>query len=156
MVEEIMEEDLRFGMKMRALRGDFTPANPVEDTEAGPSLAAAIMPFPGMVEMRVVVKRRGAGTALEPTPVPDIVHLLNCVPGVKVLTSLLKKKNSTPQHLNTALSAHLSLHVCPSLFSRLSLHVSPLHMFPFALVSLGTPLSLHMFLSTSLFSSTCV
>ena len=25
MVEDIMAEDLRFGMKMRALRGDFTP-----------------------------------------------------------------------------------------------------------------------------------
>jgi hypothetical protein len=131
MVEEIMEEDLRFGMKMRALRGDFTPSSPVEDTEAGASLAAAIMRFPGIVEMRVVVKRRGAGTALEPTPVPDIVHLLNCVPGVKVLTPLLKKNKT--QLLNNSTPPFLPI----------SLFMSP-------------HLSLHMFLSTSLFSSTCV
>jgi len=81
MVDEIMADDLRFGMKMRALRGEFAPEDPKKDTESGLSLAATIMPFPGTVEMRVVVKPAGSEDA-----VPELLDLLNAVAGVKVIT----------------------------------------------------------------------
>lgn len=85
MVEELMAEDKRFGMKMKALRGDFDAdkllCDPNDDTESGISLAATLMPFPGTVEVRVVVKAMGSQDA-----VPDLVALLNSVQGVKVLS----------------------------------------------------------------------
>lgn len=85
MVEELMADDKRFGMKMKALRGDFDAdkllCDPKDDTESGVSLAATLMPFPGTVEVRVVVKAMGSQDA-----VPDLVALLNSVQGVKVLS----------------------------------------------------------------------
>lgn len=85
MVEELMAEDKRFGMKMKALRGDFDAdkllCDPEDDTESGVSLAATLMPFPGTVEVRVVVKKTGPQDA-----VPELVALLNSVQGVKVLS----------------------------------------------------------------------
>ena len=84
-VEELIAEDRRFGMKMKALRGDFDAdkllCDPKDDTESGVSLAATLMPFPGTVEVRVVVKNEGSQDA-----VPDMVALLNSVQGVKVLS----------------------------------------------------------------------
>jgi len=81
MVEELMAEDVRFGMKMRALRGDFAPEDPRLDTESGRALAETIMPFPGMVEIRVVVKSMDSQDI-----VPELVELVNGVAGVKVMT----------------------------------------------------------------------
>lgn len=52
---------------------------PEHDTESGRALAKAIMPFPGMVEMRVVVKRIDDHDA-----VTEVVQLINSVDGVKV------------------------------------------------------------------------
>jgi hypothetical protein len=52
---------------------------PEHDTESGRALAKAIMPFPGMVEMRVVVKRIDANDS-----VTELVQLINSVVGVKV------------------------------------------------------------------------
>jgi len=52
---------------------------PEHDTESGRALAKAIMPFPGMVEMRVVVKQIDGHDA-----VSDLVQLINSVVGVKV------------------------------------------------------------------------
>jgi dihydropteroate synthase len=52
---------------------------PEHDTESGRALAKAIMTFPGMVEMRVVVKRIDAHDA-----VTELVQLINSVVGVKV------------------------------------------------------------------------
>jgi hypothetical protein len=54
--------------------------DPKKDTEDGLSLAATIMPFPGTVEMRLVVKPAGSD------PVPELLKLLEGVEGVKVLT----------------------------------------------------------------------
>ena len=72
-------------MKMKALRGDFDAdkllCDPKDDTESGVSLAATLMPFPGTVEVRVVVRNEGSQDA-----VPDLVAILNGVKGVKVLS----------------------------------------------------------------------
>ena len=79
MIEELMAQDRRFGFKMAALRGDYDAVSPAEDTEESTALAATIMPFPGTVEMKLVVKPAGGD------PVPELVDILNGVHGVKVL-----------------------------------------------------------------------
>eukprot|EP00277_Geminigera_cryophila_P000982 CAMPEP_0179414874 /NCGR_PEP_ID=MMETSP0799-20121207/5920_1 /TAXON_ID=46947 /ORGANISM="Geminigera cryophila, Strain CCMP2564" /LENGTH=245 /DNA_ID=CAMNT_0021187553 /DNA_START=61 /DNA_END=798 /DNA_ORIENTATION=+ len=87
MLEEIMADDVRFGMKMRALRGDFAPQDAAKDTECGLSLAETLMTFPGTVEMRVVLKPAGNKQA-----VPQLLELLDAVSGVKVISHTQKER----------------------------------------------------------------
>lgn len=64
---------------MYALRRFRCSEDPRLDTESGRALAETIMPFPGMVEIRVVVKSMDSQDI-----VPELVELVNGVAGVKV------------------------------------------------------------------------
>eukprot|EP00287_Rhodomonas_sp_CCMP768_P000712 CAMPEP_0196750586 /NCGR_PEP_ID=MMETSP1091-20130531/80955_1 /TAXON_ID=302021 /ORGANISM="Rhodomonas sp., Strain CCMP768" /LENGTH=213 /DNA_ID=CAMNT_0042098219 /DNA_START=56 /DNA_END=693 /DNA_ORIENTATION=+ len=79
-VSDVMEQDRRFGFKMRALQGDFTPAAEAEskeDIEGGSFLAQTLIPFPSPLPFGVVVRNEeGAKT--------EILKLLNSVPGIEV------------------------------------------------------------------------
>uniref|UniRef100_A0A7S0QII8 ACT domain-containing protein n=1 Tax=Cryptomonas curvata TaxID=233186 RepID=A0A7S0QII8_9CRYP len=77
-IEEIMAQDIRFGYKMRALQGEFSPPNGTSDSERSTALAETLMGFPGICAFRIVAKQP-PGPA-QPPVAPD---LLACVAGVK-------------------------------------------------------------------------
>ncbi|EKX37622.1 hypothetical protein GUITHDRAFT_116259 [Guillardia theta CCMP2712] len=78
MIEEIMQEDVRFEYKMRALRGEFSPSVG-EDTEDSLHLAEALLKFPGPCELRVVVRNEGEVAQ-------ELSGMLASVEGLKVVS----------------------------------------------------------------------
>eukprot|EP00960_Hanusia_phi_P009658 280841-Hanusia_phi.AAC.1 len=78
MLEEIMQEDVRFDYKMRALRGEFSP-QAGEDTEDSFHLAEAILKFPGPCEVRVVVRNEG-------DVAEELSNMLSSVEGLQVVS----------------------------------------------------------------------